>query len=88
MIKVVTLDLVIDDKLVGVYHFANRHLAEFFSKGLWDNISEEKQLLAQFRATEYEVCEDIDDMAYTLGRAIGFEDERIKELIEEAKKPE
>lgn len=88
MIKVVTLDLLIENELVGTYHFANKELAELFAKGLWENITEEKQSSAEFKAIEYAVCEDVDDMAFVLGKAIGFEDERIKELIEEAKKPD
>ena len=88
MIKIVALDLLIENELVGTYHFTNKELAESFAKGLWENISEEKQSLAEFKAIEYAVCEDVDDMAFVLGKAIGFEDERIKELIAEAKKPD
>ena len=52
MIKIVALDLLIENELVGTYHFTNKELAESFAKGLWENISQEKQSLAEFKAIE------------------------------------
>jgi hypothetical protein len=88
MITVVSLDFIIDNELIATYHFANKTLAELFAQGLYENIKEEKQQVSEFRATEYSVCEDGEDIAITLGKAIGIDDDRITELIEEARKPE
>jgi hypothetical protein len=88
MIKIVALDLVIDNDLVGTYNFASKELAELFAQGIYENIVDDKKSVTEFRATEYSVCEDAEDMALVLGKAIGIDDDKINELIEEAKKPQ
>lgn len=85
MINIVSLDLIIDNELIATYNFASKTLAELFAQGLYENIDSEKQPLTEFRATEYPVCENAEDMAVMLGKAIGIDDERITELIEESK---
>jgi hypothetical protein len=88
MIKIVALDLVIDNDLIGTYNFSSKELAELFAQGIYENIVDDKKSVTEFRATEYSVCEDAEDMALILGKAIGIDDDKINELIEEAKKPQ
>lgn len=85
MIKVVTLDLIIENQLVGTYNFTSKELAEMFAQGIYEQIVDDKKSVSEFKATEYAVCENADDMALVLGKAIGIDDDRIKELLEEAK---
>lgn len=85
MLSIVALDVIAGKELVGTYHFTRKEIAEFFAEGIHMSIEESKRDYIEFRATEYIVGEDADDMAKMLGKALGFEESRIDEMINEAK---
>ena len=83
MLKIITLDLVIDNELVSSVNFTNRNLAEAFANGVYGNIKDEKKESSQFIATECLVYEDIDEVAIAIGKSIGLTDEEIESLNKE-----
>ncbi len=86
MLRIITIDLVIKNELTGTFNFTNRALAEAFAESIKLNVKDELKDDVAFVATEYEVIEDFDELAFKVGKMLGIEEERINEIVEEVKK--